>query len=216
MNTDREFGRGCGLESRVASLRSAPGTTSIIITARSYSRQPALAALVMLAFAEGFALALRHPEIEFLDVLVFAQRRRRPVEHDAAVLQNVAVAGVAQRHVGVLLGEQERHFFVLVEAFHDAENLVDDLRRKPHRWFVEQDRLRARHQGASDRAHLLLTARGIARHCLASLFEPREIAVDLVEIAPDRGDAVAARERAGEQILLDREMTEAVPALHHL
>jgi hypothetical protein len=41
---------------------------------------------------------------------------------------------------------------------HDLENLFDDLRSETHGWFVEQDHLRARHQSAADRAHLLLAA----------------------------------------------------------
>src|SRR5215471_21012856 len=110
-----------------------PGTTSM---RAACSRQPALAAFIMLTFAERFALALGDAQVEFLDVLVLAQRRRLAVEHDATALQDIAVARVAQRHVGVLLGEQERHALVLIEAFDDPENLLHDLRRKPHRGLV--------------------------------------------------------------------------------
>src|SRR6202171_3654480 len=74
-------------------------------------RQPSLAALVMLHVAERLALAFGDAEIEFLHVLVLAQRLRLAVHHDAAALEDVTVSGVFQRHVGILLGEQERNAF---------------------------------------------------------------------------------------------------------
>src|SRR5262249_44820157 len=107
------------------------------------SGEPALAALVVLGVAERFALALGDAEVELLDVLVLAQRLGVAVHDDAAVLEDVAVARVFERHVGVLLGEQERDAFLLVEAVHDLENFLDDLRGEPHRRLVEQDHLRA-------------------------------------------------------------------------
>src|SRR5207244_10478910 len=97
-----------------------------------------------------------------------------------------------------------------VETSHDLEDLLDDLRGKPHRRLVEQDHLRPRHQRAADRAHLLLAARRIAGKGIAALGEAREIAVDLVEVAVDGSMAVTAGEGAGAQVLLDGEMGEAV------
>src|SRR5262249_56625030 len=73
-----------------------------------------------------------------------------------------------------------------------------------------------RHQRASDRAHLLFAAGDISGGGGAALLEPREIGIHEVEVAPDGGAAVAARERAGEKVLLDREVREAVTPLHHL
>ncbi len=93
---------------------------------------------------------------------------------------------------------------------------ADDLRREPHRGLVEQDHLGARHQGAAERAHLLLAARRVAGDRGAALLEAREIAVDALEVGADRGVAVTAREGAGQEILLDREMGEALAAFHHL
>ena len=71
-----------------------------------------------------------------------------------------------------------------VQVLHDLEDLLDDLRREAHRRLVEQDHLRARHQRAADRAHLLLAAGGVAGHasCGARL-QAREIAVDALEVA---------------------------------
>ena len=118
--------------------------------------------------------------------------------------------------MGVLFGEQEGHAFACVKVADDLENLLDDLRRQPHRGFVEQHHLRLRHQGAAERAHLLLAARGVARDGAAPFLQSRKIPIDAVEVAPDRGAAVAAREGAGEQVFLDRQVGEAMAALHHL
>jgi hypothetical protein len=155
-------------------------------------------------------------EIEFLDVLVLAQRLCLAVEHHAPVLENVAVARVAQRHERILLGEQKGNFLLLVQRMHDVENLLDDLRRESHRRLVEQDHFRLRHQRPADRGHLLLAARGVAGERGAPLLELRKIGIDPFEILPDRGIAVAPREGAGEQVFLDRQMREALPAFHHL
>src|SRR5215467_15255139 len=74
---------------------------------RTHSRQPTLAALIVLHVAERLPLAFRDAEIELLDVLVLRQRFRLAVHDDAAVFQDVTVTGVSERHVGVLFGEQE-------------------------------------------------------------------------------------------------------------
>src|SRR4051812_22997488 len=71
------------------------------------SGQPALAALVALDVPEALALAAADAEVELLDVFVGREVGRRAVHHDAAALQDVAVVGVLQGHVGVLLGQQE-------------------------------------------------------------------------------------------------------------
>src|SRR5215813_13382709 len=116
----------------------------------------------MLALAERFAPAFGDAEIELLDVLVLAQRLGLAVEHHAAVFEHIAVTRVFQRHAGVLLREQERHRLLGVEIADDFENLLDQLRREPHRRFVQQDHLRPRHQRPSDRAHLLFTAGNVS------------------------------------------------------
>src|SRR5262249_37305931 len=80
------------------------------------SGEPALAAPVMLHVAVALAAAGGEAEVEFLHVVIGAQTVRRPVHDDAAVLQDVAVIGVAERDVGVLLGEEEAHLALAVEA----------------------------------------------------------------------------------------------------
>src|SRR5438552_15846620 len=73
------------------------------------SREPALAALVALHVAVALALARGRAgaEVELAHVLVLAQRCRGAVHDHPAAFQDVAVVGVAQRHVGVLLRQQE-------------------------------------------------------------------------------------------------------------
>jgi hypothetical protein len=103
------------------------------------------------------------------------------VHHDAAVLQDVAVVGVAQRHVGVLLGQQEGDALALVQVLDDLEHLLDDLRRQAHAGLVEQHHLRVGHQRAADRAHLLLAARGVGGLRRAPRLQAREVGVDLLQ-----------------------------------
>src|SRR4051794_19958220 len=177
--------------------------------------EPALAATVVLDVAERAAALAADAEGELLHVLVLAQGRGVAVEHDAAILEDVAVMGVAQRHVGVLLGQQDRHLLLLVEVLHNAEDLLDQLRRQAHRRLVEQDGAGAAHQGTADRRHLLLAAGGVAGLAGAPFLEPREVVIDLLEVVSDLALA-AMDEGAGQQVLLDREMAEAVAALHHL
>src|SRR6187455_1928278 len=94
------------------------------------SGQPALAALVALHVAIALSLArgAAGAEVELAHVLVLAQGRRGAVHDDTAALQDVAVVGVAQRHVGVLLGEEEGDAFLEIEVLHDLEHFLDDLR----------------------------------------------------------------------------------------
>src|SRR5208282_1139096 len=180
------------------------------------SREPALASLIVLDVAIALPLLAGKPEIEFFDVLVLAKRRGGAVHHDPTVLENVAVVGVAKRDVGVLLGEEDANALALVELFDDPEDLFDELRGQAHGRLVEEDRRRARHEGASDRDHLLLAAGGVASLGFSPVLEAGEIAIDRFEILRDFGAAVAAREGAGQKILFDGQMLEAMAAFHDL
>src|SRR3546814_8138598 len=91
---------------------------------------PALAAPVELVVAKALALAAGNAQIELLDVFVEPQVGRRAVHHDAAVFQDVAVVGIAQRNVGVLLGQQETDPLALVQVTHDLADLLDRKRTR--------------------------------------------------------------------------------------
>ncbi len=51
---------------------------------------------------------------------------------------------------------------------------------------------------------------------MAALLEAREVGVDLLQVLAQANAKRAARVAAGEQVLLDREVLEAVAAFHHL
>jgi len=56
------------------------------------------------------------------------------------------VVGVAQGHLGVLLGHQEADTLVAVEGADYVKDLLDYLRCQAHRGLVEQEKARARNQ----------------------------------------------------------------------
>ena len=100
----------------------------------------------------------------------------------------------------------------LVDLDHDLEDLLDEDRREAHRRLVEQQQLRARHQRAADRAHLLLAARhrpGLLRPTLVQTREQLEDAVHvLLEVLP-----VRALERAHLEVLGHGHPREQPPPL---
>src|ERR1700736_6513857 len=106
---------------------------------RCRSSEPALAATVMLHVAEALASGARQAEVELLHVLVSGQLSRRAIHHHAAVFENVTVVREAKRDIGVLFRKQEADVLVLVQVADNLEDLLDDLRGKPHRRFVEED-----------------------------------------------------------------------------
>ena len=115
-------------------------------------------------------------EIEFLDVLVLQQALAGIVHHDAADFEHVAVVGGLERHVGVLLDEQDGDAALAVDAADDVEDLLHQLRRQAERRLVEQHQPRPRHQRAADRQHLLLAARQRAGALVGALLQHREVA----------------------------------------
>src|SRR5688500_13169609 len=79
---------------------------------RPSSSEPTLSPAVGLHVAKAAAPARRIAEVKLLHVLVVGERFAFTVHHHAPVLEDVAVIGIAQRDVGVLLGEQEAHPFL--------------------------------------------------------------------------------------------------------
>ena len=105
----------------------------------------------------------------------------RAVHHDAAALQDVAVVGVAQRHVGVLLGQQEGDLLRWFRSFTISNTSSTICGARPIDGLVEQHHLRVGHQRAADRAHLLLAARGVGGLRRAPRLQAREVGVDLLQ-----------------------------------
>ena len=102
-----------------------------------------------------------------------------------------------------------------VDLLDDLGDLVDDLRREPQRRLVEQQQLRAGHQRAADRDHLLLAAGEQPGGLGAPLAQAREQVEHGLELAPALR-AAGQRHAARAQVLLDRQPREDAPALGHL
>src|SRR6266545_1301881 len=180
------------------------------------SREPPLAALVVLDVAVALALAdAREPEVELLDVLVLADGRAVAVEHDPAGFHDVGVLCGAERHRGVLLGQQHGDPLIAIQPRDDLVDLRDQHRRQPHGRLVQQHELGMGHEGAADGQHLLLAARDVAGLAVATLLEPSEVPVDHLKVALERG-TIAPRVGAGQQVLLHRQVLEDVPPFHDL
>jgi hypothetical protein len=110
-----------------------------------------------------------HAEVELLDVVLLAQVGAGVFHHDAAVFQHIAVVGGVERHVGVLLHQQDGGAALAVDAHHDLEDFLGQLGRQAQAGLVEQDQVGIGHQRARDRQHLLLAAReqaGVLRGAL--------------------------------------------------
>ena len=90
----------------------------------------------MFGVAETFATGGRQAQIELLYIFIAGQVGGRAVHDYASVFQNVAIVGMTQGDVGILLGQQDASFLVLLEPAQDTEYFVDDLRRKAHPRFV--------------------------------------------------------------------------------
>src|SRR6185437_13747302 len=69
-------------------------------------------------------------EIEFLDVGIVAQLVDRAFKDDAAVFQNIAEMRHRQRHVGVLLDQENGNALLLVEPADDREDFLHQQRRE--------------------------------------------------------------------------------------
>jgi hypothetical protein len=78
-----------------------------------------------------------------------------------------------QRHRRHLLHQQHRDSLG-VKLLDRLGHLLHQQRRQPHRRLVQQQHLRARHQPARDRQHLLLAAGERARRLVLALSQNRE------------------------------------------
>src|SRR6266540_274430 len=166
---------------------SRGGLRTTLLRLLSRSRQPPLAALVVLDVAVALALAdAGEAEVELLDVLVLADRLAVAVEHHPAILHHVGIVGEAQRDGDILLREEHRHAFFAVQPAHDLEDLLHKHGGEAHGRFVEEHELGMGHEGAADGHHLLLAPRDVSGAHPAALAEPRKVRVHHLEVALDR------------------------------
>ena len=137
-----------------------------------------------------------------------------PDELDAADLEQVGAVDDIEHLLDVLLDDQHGQPFG-ANAAHELEHLLHHQRREAGRRLVHQQQFRLRHQRAADGAHLLLAAGERAGRLFAAVLQPREQAVDPVELLgkmpPRRRD-----EGADAQIFLDAQPRKQPPVLRHM
>src|SRR5258708_31657855 len=77
-------------------------------------------------------------EIEFLDVF-FLQQPLAGVRHDdAADFQHIAEVGSLQRHVGVLLDQQDVYAALAIDPHDDLKDVPDELGAEAERRLIQQ------------------------------------------------------------------------------
>src|SRR4029079_232679 len=101
-------------------------------TSSSAIPPPAAAVLLDVAIAAAFAAA-RLAQIELLDVGMAEQARLVAVEHDAAVLQDVAVVGDLERDRRALLDQQDGDAELALDLQQARHEVVDHDRRQDGR-----------------------------------------------------------------------------------
>src|SRR5436190_5403137 len=101
---------------RTTSARACSLSASQRFIVRLARSSPCLLALpAPLAARAGFL----HAEIELLDVVLLAQALAGVFHDDAAILQDVAVIGDVERHLRVLLDQEQRRAALAVDAHDD-------------------------------------------------------------------------------------------------
>src|SRR5262245_43691736 len=135
----------------------------------SISAIPSPAAAILLHVAIAAPVARRVAEIELLDVAVRQQARAIAVEHDASVLQHIAIVGDRERHGGALLDDHDGDAELVADLLEPRHQVLDHDRRKAERQFVDQQKLRLAHQRARNREHLALTAGEEPGHAAAQI-----------------------------------------------
>src|SRR5688572_18035022 len=116
------------------------------------------------------------------DDLILGERSGIAAEADAPLFHEEEVLRDLERHVRVLLHEEDRGA-VAVQLGDGAEDLLHHERREPERGFVHEEQARARHERAPHREHLLLAAGERARLLRGALLQSREPLENALDIA---------------------------------
>src|SRR5258708_13514623 len=119
---------------------------------------------------------LARAEVGAADFFVAHQLAAGAFEAHGTLLEHVGSVGDLQRAVGELLDQQHGRLARGLELLDEAEDLVDDHRRQPHRRLVEEQQPGPREQRARDGEHLLLAAGERPRLLLVALLEARQCA----------------------------------------
>src|SRR5437870_13585149 len=115
--------------------------------------------------------------------LAVSELRRRPLEHDGALLHDVAAIADAEGHARVLLDEQDGDAEPHQLADH-VPDVADERGSEPLGGLVHQDEPRARHHHAGDGEHPLLAAGHRLRGLVDALAQAGEMSEDLLEAQP--------------------------------
>ena len=110
-----------------------------------------------------------------------------PSSDDPPRLEHVGALAEVERERRVLLDEQDRDSFLVVQPEQELGELLDDERREPERELVDRERARLGHQRAADRDHLLLAPGRSPRGAVAQLVELRQQRVDPLQPLPRLG-----------------------------
>src|SRR5574341_893360 len=117
-----------------------------------------------------------------LDLRVVLQLRGRTLQSDAACFHNVRPIGDVERYARVLFDEQDcgTLAFQLTDR---VKNDAHQYRCKSKRRLIEQEQLRAAHQRAANRQHLLFATRERPSQLTTPVFEYWEQSVDVIYVA---------------------------------
>src|SRR5712692_11455775 len=180
----------------------------------SSSAIPSPAAAILLHVTVAPALAAAAAEVEFLDVGMAAQALDRAIEHDPAVLHDVAVVGDFERHRRALLDDQDGDTELAPDFGEPTQQALHHDRHQAEREFVDQQQFRPADNGARERQHLSLTAGKKPAYPALEVAEPGKELVDQSLAPPPFGERRAARDRYHE-ILGYREIGKDLVALGH-
>src|SRR5689334_11408941 len=126
----------------------------------SSSAIPSPVATVLL---DGAIAAARAParltEVELLDVRMIAQPRGITIEHDATVLQHIAIIDNLQRHGGALFHDHHGQRQLAADLDQASHDVVDDNGRETQRQFIDEKQLGPADERTGYRQHLPFAAR---------------------------------------------------------
>src|SRR3984893_5325814 len=107
-----------------------------------------------------------------LDLVIAAQGLGRTLELDPALVEHVAAGRERERHLELLLHEQDGDA-VPVDSLENLHQGVDQHRHEPAGQLVDQHQARAGQEAAGEREHLLLAAGEILPRLVEALAEAR-------------------------------------------
>src|SRR5262245_11770115 len=127
----RRNSRGSVLSPCTVQRRGGPATSSrggagfnAMVIGASAANCASSPSLLFLPAPRPADAGLLHAEIEFLDVLLVEEAGARALHDDAADFQHIAVIRGLERHLGILLDEEDADAALPVDAQDDLENIL--------------------------------------------------------------------------------------------